>query len=150
MPTFIDGNPLTALQLNTMIDALDLMEPGTDVPAPLFQRRSLDDDTEGTLNTQDRVWRYLIQHKAYNTKLYYRYEISEADDFNNPEVLLHVADIAAPYNLPTPNGTTITEGFINLSDRPVPIPAGNFYVVRFEIERDDATYIRLHWLYEGI
>jgi len=162
LSTFTDGNPLTAAQLNLMVDALDKIAPITDAPAPLFQRRSLDDDTEGTMNTQDRVWRYLILHKAYNTKLYYRYNISEHDDVNNPSITLHVADIQPGYVLSTPNGTNTIDGSINLAERvtkgntstPLPIgqviPGGMFYVVRFELDRGDARHVQLHWLYEGI
>lgn len=145
LSNFTDGNTLLASQLNLMVDALNLIEPITDVPAPLFQRRSLDDDTEGTLDTQNRTWRYLILHKAYNTKLYYKYEIHDA---TSPDIKIYLGTIVAPYDLPTPEG--ITEGFITLADHTPDIAAGEAYVVKFKVVRGDATYVRLHWLYEGI
>jgi len=160
IPQFISGARLDAEQLNAMLDRLDIFEPTADVPAPLFQRREISEDLAGTEDRQARSWNYLILHKEYNNKLYYRYSISEADEENNPSIVLHVADIQPGYVLTTPNGTNTIDGFINLDDRitkgtggpvlaaGVQIPGGMAYVVRFELDRDDATYLRLHWLYE--
>ena len=142
LPSFSNGEVLTAAKLNAMIAKLNQIEPLTSVPVPLFQARRLDGEDYAGIDSNNRTWRYLIFHKQYNTHLHYSYFLNDPD--TDTDVKIYVADNPTPYDLPTPHGHTA--GSINISG--LGIGVGEFYVVRFKVVRDAASYVSLDFLYE--
>jgi len=137
---FVDGQILTAAQLNALVTELNKLELVLDVPAPLFQREEL--------GTSDHpggpaAFHYLIMHKEDNRYLRYTWQWGDPGPNSNSRVF--VVNSGHMYDLSDAPG--VWSGSVDLL--PLNIPAGNLYAVTFEVDRDNSGQFILHNVFEA-
>lgn len=148
LPTFNCGETLTALKLNNMVAKLNQMEQVLAIPEPLFQRQELGtSDHPGS----QRVWRYVIMHRAVNRYLRFRYEWMGTG--GSPDGNIFVGNHGTGFGMDKSQG--VHDGNVDLSTISSiggaggANGAGKLYVVRFEVDLDVRTYFKIHFLFEA-